>query len=109
MITKPQFIKKPKRLPRKKEGKKKEKKMKMKKIIAVIALTLVTALSTSQLFAFVYANHTCITYNACDPQNENKSITGTTPNIGELVIAGTGYFLQSHADMLLFLHNIGAR
>jgi hypothetical protein len=80
--------------------------MKMKKIIAVVVLTLVTALSTGQLFAIVYANHTCKTYNACDPESGNKESTGTSPNIGELIITGAGHFLRSHADMLLFLQKM---
>ena len=80
--------------------------MKMKKIVVVIVLTLVSALGTGQLFAIVYANHTCKTYNACDPESEDKGSTGTSPNIGELIITGAGHFLQSHADMLLFLQKM---
>jgi hypothetical protein len=82
--------------------------MKMKKIIGIIVLTLVTAFSGGQLFAFFYANDSCIAYNACDPEGVSgeKISTGPSTGMGELIIKGAGYFLKSHADMLLFLNRL---
>jgi len=73
----------------------------MKKIILITAL--MTALFTGQLLAFVYANHSCLAYNDCDLP-EGDRVVG--PPIGGLIIDGAGYFLKSHAQVLMLLNKV---
>ena len=74
----------------------------MKRII--LAAVLFAVLFTAQMFAFVYANHSCAVYNACDPDGEAMG-SGTTL-INSLIIEGAGHFLKSHANFLLLLNSI---
>ncbi|UCH97374.1 MAG: hypothetical protein JSV88_11125 [Candidatus Aminicenantes bacterium] len=72
----------------------------MKRIILI--MVLMTALFTGQLFAFVYANHSCGAYNAC----ESDGYRGAGSSIGVLIIEGAGYFLKSHSEMLMLLNKV---
>ncbi len=74
----------------------------MKRIL--LAVVLIAALFTAQVFAIVYANHSCAVYNACDPDGEVMG-SGTTL-INSLIIEGAGHFLKSHAHFLLLLNSI---
>jgi len=72
----------------------------MKKFIPIFAICL--TLCTGQLMAIVYANHTCEAYNSCE--DGGKRAAG--PSMGRLIIEGAGYFLKSHAHMLLLLNQV---
>ena len=73
----------------------------MKKIILITAL--MTALFTGQLLAFVYANHSCLAYNDCKPLEASLS---AGRSIGGLIMEGAGYFLKSHAQVLMLLNKV---
>lgn len=72
----------------------------MKKTILIT--TIFTLLFTAPIYAFVYANHSCEAFNACD----TEGYRGMAGGIGYLITEGAGYFLKSYADMLLCLNKI---
>ena len=74
----------------------------MKKFIP--AALLVAVLCSAQLFAIVYANHSCIIYDACPPDGE--SIKSGNSLINTLIIDGAGYFLKSNSNYIMLLNGV---
>jgi len=74
----------------------------MKKTILISVLMI--SLFIGNIFAFLYANHSCNAYNECNPTPGVKS--SSSPTMGQLIIEGAGYFLASHADMKTLLNKL---
>jgi len=74
----------------------------MKKIVLIAALA--AAFFAVQVFAIVYANHSCLVYDACPPGGE--SLRGGSTLINTLIVEGAGHFLTSHADFIRLLKGV---
>jgi hypothetical protein len=77
---------------------------KMKKPKIVFSFIVLLLLISANTYPAMIANYSCIYFLP------DQCVTGEkanpAPTIGFLVVEGAGYFLDSHADMLLFLNRI---